>query len=117
MTAEMTDDRLDWHLENWAEWQRDCAGDFGRNYPSRASGGFISRSSQDFDAMVRKADRMCARAVDAILEGCTTAERSAVAYFHIGAVFRFPHVGRGAEIAYQSAREKIRRGLIARGIP
>lgn len=117
MAGDMTEDRLDWHLENWAYWQADGDHDFGRTYPSRASGGFVSRGSQDFDTMVRRADRACSKAIDAILEGCTPVERSAVAHFHLAAVFRFPHVGLGAELAYKSAREKIKRGLLARGIP
>jgi hypothetical protein len=113
----MNDERLGWHLENWAAWQADHAHDFGRGYPTRASGGFVSRSSQDFSSMVHKADRACARAVDAILDGCTPIEKAAVSHFHLAAVFRFPRLGMAAENAYQSAREKIRRGLLARGIP
>lgn len=109
--------RLDWHLENWAEYMQNRPTDHGRGYPGRASGGILSRASQDFEQMVMRADVACAKAVDAILEGCTPTERAAVHHYHLAAVFRFPNIGRGAEIAYHEAREKIRAGLQKRGIP
>ena len=113
----MTDDRLLWHLVNWAEWMEDKRSDFTRGYPSRASGGMGQSQSRDFDAMVATVDTICAKAVDAILDGaCSHAERLSVWHFHLDAVFRFPRLGCGAHICYAAAKEKVRRGLMRRGI-
>jgi hypothetical protein len=113
----MDPDRVLWHLDNWAEWQATRRGDYGRGYPSRASGGMGQVQSRDFESMVATADAHCAAAVEAILESCTVVERCSVHHFHLGAVFRFPRIGRGAELAYEHAREKIGRALLQRGIP
>lgn len=113
----MTDERLDWHLANWAEYMRPRQSDYGRGYSGRASGGMGQSGSRDFDTMVEAADSDCARAVDAIICGsCTPIEQCAVHHYHLGAVFRFQRIGRGAELAYESAREKIGAGLVQRGI-
>jgi hypothetical protein len=118
-TSTMSEARLEWHLDNWAEWQfkRENRG----GYPTRASGGIGLRASNTFDSMVQAADDRCARAVEAILDGLMPAERAAVWHFHLGVdfnvqVFRFPHVGYGAERLYEQAREKIRKGLVSKGI-
>lgn len=113
----MTDDRLQWHLDNWASWHMARGQSLGGGYPTRASGGVRSIASQDFDTMVEAADIHCAEAVEAILDGCTVVQRCAVHHFHLGAVFRFPRPGLGAEIAYRAAREAVRAGLVRRGIP
>ena len=111
----MTDERLLWHLENWAEWQR-RGNHYGTGYASRASGGIGRSGNTDFEAMVATADARCALAVDTILDGLPPAERSSVHHYHLGAVFRFPHVGLGAEIAYERAKNTIRIRLLLRGI-
>jgi hypothetical protein len=113
----MDPQRVQWHLENWAEWMTTRASDYGRGYPGRASGRMGVSQSRDFDSMVAEADSACARAVGAILdESCTPVERSAVHHFHLAAVFRFPRLGRGAELAYETACTKVGRGLVQKGI-
>ncbi len=110
----MSDERLAFHLVNWADWQRTRASDYGRRYPSRASGRMGVSGASDFDSMVEVADAICARAVEAILDGLAPAERCAVHHRHLAAVFRFPRVE--LERAYTAACEAIRRGLRSRGI-
>jgi len=112
----MPEDRLTWHLDNWSEWQRDRHADFGRGAPHRASGGIQSGSSRDFDSMVAEVDLKCAKAVDVVIDDLSPVERAAVFHIHMGAVYRFPRVGLGAEVAYARAREGIRAGLLRRGI-
>lgn len=113
---EMTDDRLFWHLSNWSEWQKQDG--VGIGYPRFASGGMgVSHGiGERFNLNVSEADARCARAVEAILEGVTPAERCAVHHVHLHAVYRF---GRetSVEAAYDRAVEKVRKGLRARGIP
>lgn len=122
----MTEARLDWHLDNWGQWQqRDRV---GTGFNRRASGGMISGShyGRPFDEMVEAADAKCAAAVEAVLDGCSPAERSAVHHRHLAAVFRWRGIDPIAEpekaqalseAPYQRARTAIRRGLVKRGIP
>lgn len=121
----MTDDRITWHLENWAYWQRDDSSrtrssldDPERGaYSSRASGGMGVSSRSDFDSMCDAQDRRCADAVDAILwQECRPLEREAVTHLHLASVFRFARVGYLVRDAYATARQKVGRGLDRRGI-
>ncbi len=115
MTQTMTDDRLDWHFANWATWQR-AEYTIAHGYPSQASSGMGKTHRQRFDEQVTVADQRCAKAVEALLDGCTALERNAVHHLHLYAVFRFPRLGQCVEEAYSRAREHVRNGLLARGI-
>lgn len=109
----MTDDRIGWHLENWAEWMdRGTAG--GAGYSSRASGGMGRSHSRDFDSMVAESDNRCAIAVDAVLDSMNPAERGSIHHFHIAAVYGFRDP---VKLVYDRARAKLGRELDARGIP
>lgn len=113
--APVTDDRLDWHLENWAFWQR-APDNISRGYPGAASSGIgVSRRSH-LDSMIDAADARCARVVDSIVGELSPVQRAAVNHYHLDAVFRFPRVGMGAERAYARARETIAYHLTRRGI-
>lgn len=117
MLATMTDERLLWHLWNWEQWHyKGQTGDVGRGWPTLAGSGVGQTQSRDFDSMCASVDDHCARAVEATLDDCTPVERAAVHHFHLRAVFRFPRIGRGAELAYEAAKEKLRAGLTKRGI-
>lgn len=87
----VTDDRLEFHLWNWENWQRRSRfWSFRRLwYPGRASGGMGNSGSIDFDAMVAHVDTRCAKAVEAALNNCAPAERCAVHHKHLDAVYRF----------------------------
>ena len=112
----MDEARLDFHLSNWAEWQRDRPSDFGRSYPFCASGGIRSDASRDFDSMVAEADAKCARATDAVVDGLPPIERASVYHVHLETAFRYPDIGRSVERAYSLARVAIKTGLKRRGI-
>lgn len=106
----MTEDRLSWHLDNWAQWMGKRASTNG--YPSRSM--VIGKSnSSDFDTMVANADIRCAVAVDTIVDDLSARERAAVYHRHLAAVWRI----RGdMEECYEDARMTLRIGLNKRGI-
>lgn len=107
--------RLDWHLWNWANWQRRSRFAALRSlwYPGRAGSGIGRSHASDFDGMVSAADVRCARAVEGALAGCSPAERAAVHHKHLEAVDR----ARGdLEALYASALRKISDHLTRAGI-
>lgn len=110
----MDDDRLDWHLWNWSNWQRSSFAGTVRAlwYPASSPAIGISHGA-DFDELVAAVDQRCAEAVESALDGCTVAERCAVHHVHLHAVYR-PRIG--LDEAYQAARRKIADGLDERGI-
>lgn len=113
-TFGMTEERLTWHLENWAAWQRRRFGEFRRLwYPRKASGNFQCDHS-DFDDMVEQADTRCAKAVEAILSDLTVIQECAIHHQLLAAVYNFPRAN--FEQQYGFARELIRKGLTLRGI-
>lgn len=74
--------RVQWHLENWAEWMQGLK--VGSGYRNRASGGFLCQGSRDFDAMVAKADARCAEAVNTCIDDLSTPLQMAVYYRMLG---------------------------------
>lgn len=104
-------DRTEWHLSNWATWMH--KGSVGKGYPSRASGGMGRSGSTDFDAMCANADTTSALAVDTLIEDLPQAERLTVHNEWLAAVYRVR--GDPAEL-YASAKERIAKGLAAKGI-
>lgn len=112
----MSEERLSWHLENWATWQF-RSGSTARGYPSRAGSGIgVSHGSRTFEEMAETADDNCARAVEAVLGDLTTLERCAVHHEYLSAVYRFPRDQRGHAELYRAARDKIGKALSRRGI-
>lgn len=107
----MDEERLRWHLANWAAWIRHD--DHRLGYPSRASGGIGSTGSREFDAMVATADARCAEAVDAILDDLPKPDRAAVYSIHIEAVWFGPEP---LSDVYCRACDQIRNRLDAKGI-
>lgn len=109
----MDDDRLEWHLWNWAQWH---ARDYkvGRGYPPRGLSGMGCSGASDFDSMVAAVDARCAAAVEAILDGMPPAQRGAIHAIHLHAVYRFPRLN--LQACYEGACERLRKGLDSRGI-
>lgn len=110
----MSDDRLDWHLWNWSNWQRSSFAGSVRElwYPGASEAIGISHSTT-FDELVAAVDHRCAEAVESALDDCPTAERCAVHHVHLHAVYR-PRIG--LQAAYGSARLRLAAGLDERGI-
>lgn len=111
----MTEERLTWHFENWAYWQRAIASDYGEGYSHKDSSGAECYGSWNTDD--RAYDELTAglaAAVGACLESVTPGEFAAVRHKHLEAVYRN---GRAMlEEQYDSARVTVRVGLARRGI-
>ena len=107
----MTEDRVDWHLANWARWMRD--GHVGTGYSSRASGGIGQSSNSDFESMCKNADNRCAFAVQAVIDGLSDAKRCALHHEYLHAVYllKWP-----LDVALREARYLVGRDLDRRGI-
>lgn len=109
-----TEDRVEWHIENWRRWMR--SGKEVDGFEHRACGMSDGGTSKGFDEMVEAEDRRCAKIVDAILDNLPPPQRIAI-YMHtgiMGRVFQFTRItyhqaltqGRGA-----LGRELARRGV------
>lgn len=73
------DERLDWLLDNWADWMR--SGRFARGLPTK-SPGLRSVNGADFEQMVGDVDLKLARAIDAIIDSLPNNERLAILRVH-----------------------------------
>jgi len=89
--------RLDWHLENWAEWMHSGGTTHLRCGTMRGSSG-----SEDFDDMVQAEDRRVAQAVDACISSLAPSEQCAVRRVHLGEVWRGNR--EALELVYERAR-------------
>ena len=107
---------MEWHLSNWAAWQRGAGNNLG--YPSRASGGMGKSGSSDFDALCASADTHCAHAVDTLIDDLPRLERYAVYNTWLATVFIYRGSDDVQTVAdlYVDAKERIAKGLEAKGI-
>jgi len=105
----LSEERLDWHLANWAQldrarWDAEHGFEVSRGYSM----------SVDFDEMCADMDRRCAEATGAAIAGLTPVERAAVMNKLLAMVFRFPREDK--QNAWVRARWRLARGLYLRGI-
>jgi hypothetical protein len=110
----MPQDRVTWHLENWAYFQRDRASDFGGGFNWRDGSGARSNSSMEFDAMVAEVDKRVADIVDVIVDDLPPIQSAAVKHMHLAAVFRMARASLDA--AYALARTHLSLELARRGV-
>lgn len=112
----VAEDRMEFHLANWAAWQRGS----GMNlwYPSRASGGIGKTGSSDFDAMCATADAHCAHAVDTLIDDLPPRERMTIYNTWLATVFIYRGCDDVMTVAdlYIRGKERIAKGLEQRGI-
>lgn len=107
----MTEDRVEWHLWNFANWER--GGWRGQlAMPSRS--GCVQVDHADFDKMVEEADRRCAEATGAVISALPANERAAVHAKHLETLWTLPE--RVLGLYYRSAVGLVGRGLDRRGI-
>lgn len=107
----MSDDRLSWHLWNWARWHRLDPSRLG--YPRKASGGAQCYTNTDFDAMCNTADDACAEAVEAAINDLPMMEKVAIHHYHLYAVYRSREP---IEPIYNRACDAVKKTLTRRGI-
>lgn len=83
----MQEDRVEWHLRNWAGWTRAYKPNLGM--PKR-SVALSSTRSMDFDEMCEEADEYAAAATEAAIDSLPPAQAAAVNRRWLDAVYRFP---------------------------
>ena len=80
--------------------------------PSRSCGFVGGGYNTTFDDMVEAADVRCARSMDALIDGLLLRERLAVHHAYLAAVWH----GRGLQDALVQAKEKLAKGMAAKGM-
>jgi len=108
----MSDERLEWHLQNWARWYYAPAIRLG--YPRRTS-GLISGASNDFDDLADAAANRLAVSCNAIIGDLVPAQFCALSCEYLHAVWRFPRDNKAKSLSL--AKNRIKEGLERRGIP
>lgn len=108
----MTDERLDWHLANWADWMR-RGGSADQGMPDRSSGLKTGGGSLDFDEMAQASDALMAAAVNAVIEDLPLHEQCAIEHRYLRSVWRFPRNNLPELI--ERARRTLRRRIMALG--
>lgn len=104
----LSEERLDWHLENWARWE---SSRWDAELMYTLSEG--QSSSKDFEQMCMEMDQNHALTTKAAIESLTPVESCAVFCKLIRSVFRFRD---DLEGTWQRARWKLRRDLYRRGL-
>lgn len=79
----MNDDRVDWHLWNWANFQRRPADASHLQHRKKASSGIGRTNSQTFDDMCDAADARCADATNVAIEDLPKWDKAAVKHHHL----------------------------------
>lgn len=105
----LSEERLDWHLENWAVWE---SATWDAELAYTLTPGFSM--SVDFDQMCAEMDRNCAVATKAAIESLTPVEACAVFNKLCKAVFRFRDDPHNAWIRarWRLAHDLYRRGMV-----
>ncbi len=106
--------RVTWHLDNWADWQRDRESDFRLGYSYKDGSGAQSNASRDSDSMRAEVDKRCALATEASIDSLPKEQRDAVAHVHMGTTIKA--TWRAINDAYLQARMYLSTALARRGI-
>lgn len=117
MIAETTakpeiEQRLDFHLGNWAAWMR--SGEHVQGYKHTAAGCVGGGYTSDFDDMVAGADRRTAAIMDTLINDLPPAQSCAVHHTWLTAVYRFPK--RNFDDMYAKACETLLVGMARKGL-
>lgn len=110
----MTEDRVAWHLWNWAEHMRG-KGSAHMRHRNSASSGIGNSGCSDFDTMVAYEDFRCAEATDACIDSLSASGRDAVYAKHLGGPW-LNHPEAQLGVFYHSAAMNIGRRLDRMGI-
>jgi hypothetical protein len=98
----MTQDRLEWHLENWATWMKRESNRLG--YPSKAlcfsSGG--SSGADEFQIMCDDSDTRSASIVDKVIDSISSPQRTAINHHWLQVKHHYPTHELDLELAYES---------------
>lgn len=104
----LSDERLNWHLENWGTWE---SSKWDAELAYTLSAGYSY--GKDFDELCMDMDRECAYKTKAAIDSLTPAESCAVFNKIVRSVFRFPE---DMESCWTRARWLLRKDLYRRGL-
>jgi hypothetical protein len=108
----VTQDRLEWHLSNWATWMKQPTNRLG--YPKQSlcfmSGG--SSGSDEFEVMCEQSDVRSASILDKVIDSISIPQRTAINHHWLQVKNHYPTQELDLDEAY-SAIIKI---LIKRGV-
>lgn len=107
-----TEDRVEFHLDNWAGWMR--SGQEVDRLPNKSSGLSSGGSSKAFDDMAEASDRRVAHLVNTIIDDMMAAHQSAIYHHYLHAVFRYPRGNKETLLA--EAKLLVGKGLAAKGV-
>lgn len=107
------DQRLDFHLGNWARWMR--SGEHVQGYKHGAAGCVGGGYCGDFDDMVASSDRHTAAIVDVLIADLPPAQSCAVHSMWLNAVYRFKSE-QAFDTAYLKACESLLIGMDRKGL-
>lgn len=98
----MTDERLAWHLGNWADYMKQPSSKLG--YPSKSlcmsSGG--ASGEDEFDILCNEADVNVAKTMDGIIDSITLPQRVAVNHVWLNVKHHYPTQELDLEEAYKN---------------
>jgi hypothetical protein len=108
----MTEQRLAWHLANWADYMKQDTHRLG--YPSKsivlASGG--GSCEDEFEIMCNEVDIKCAQSLDSIIDSITKPQRIAINHVWLHVIHHYPT----QELDYVEALDNINRLSEKRGL-
>ena len=108
----MTDERLAWHLANWADYMRQPSHKLG--YPAKslmiATGG--GSSDEEFEIMCDEVDTKCAQSIDSIIDSITSPQRTAINHVWLKVKHHYPT----HDLDYVEALEHIKKLAYKRGL-
>lgn len=105
-------DRVEFHLQNWRDWMQTHV--LVDGLPGRCAVVSSGGRSQDFDEMADRSDKQAAKVVDALVSGLPYPQRSAIDAKYLRSHFQF-QTDSYADLL-ERAKERIGRGLAARGV-
>lgn len=85
----MTNDRLEWHLGNWAVYMQHDNARLGAKISSLYGSGGVS-GEDEFEIMCEVADKKAAQAIDACIESLKKPQRTAINHVWLGVAFFWP---------------------------
>lgn len=107
-TYGLSEDRLDWHLENWTRWE---SARWDAELMVTMSEGHSS--TKDFEQMCMEMDQNHAQITKAAIESLTPVESSSVFCKLVRSVFRFRD---SIDEVWMRARWRLRKDLYRRGL-
>ena len=107
-------DRLEWHLENWARWMG-SGGTTDLRGPNHAHGCTSWGDSWDSEAVYERMERRCAGIMDAMIGSLPPAQQAAIlCEYEVARAFNFPR-GNYHELLVL-AKAKLRSMMHSRGL-